>query len=59
MSLVPFADLEGFNLEGVKWPLYDRQVPLGSSLTLSNVATGPVRMSLEKGYGVAIAHLPQ
>lgn len=58
-SLVPFADLKGFNLEGVKWPLLDRTVPLGSSLTLSNVATGPVRMSLESGYGVAIAHLKQ
>jgi len=59
VSLVPFADLEGFNLEGVKWPLIDRRVPLGSSLTLSNVATGPVRMSLELGYGVVIAHLKQ
>jgi thiamine pyrophosphokinase len=57
LSLVPFADLEGFSMKGVKWPLSDRRVPLGSSLTLSNIATGPVRMDLAKGYGVAIAHL--
>jgi thiamine pyrophosphokinase len=59
VSLVPFADLEGFTLEGVKWPLQDRRVPLGSSLTLSNVATGPVRMSLERGYGVAVLHFKE
>jgi thiamine pyrophosphokinase len=59
VSLIPFADLEGFHIEGVKWPLVDRRVPLGSSLTLSNVATGPVRMSLDKGYGVAVVYFQQ
>lgn len=59
VSLVPFSDLEGFSLQGVKWPLDDRRVPLGSSLTLSNVSTGPVHITLERGYGVAIAHLEQ
>ena len=41
-SVVPFTDLAGLDLEGVKWPLTNRSVPLGSSLTVSNVATGPV-----------------
>jgi len=57
VSLVPFADMEGVSVEGVKWPLLNRRVPLGSSLTLSNVATGPVRMSVDRGYGAVIAHL--
>jgi thiamine pyrophosphokinase len=56
LSIVPFADIEGLDLEGVKWPLKDRAVPLGSTLTLSNVATGPVRIAFRSGHGVAIAH---
>jgi thiamine pyrophosphokinase len=58
LSLIPFADFEGLDLEGVKWPLTNRAVPVGSTLTLSNVATGPVRIALRAGYGVAIAYPP-
>lgn len=56
VSIIPFADLEGLDIENVKWPLAKRAVPLGSSLTLSNVALGPVTIGLESGYGVAIAY---
>ena len=56
LSLVPFTDLAGLDLSGVKWPLEQRDVPLGSTLTLSNVATGPVRISLRSGYAVALAY---
>jgi thiamine pyrophosphokinase len=55
LSLVPFADFEGLDLEGVKWPLQSRHVALGSTLTLSNVALGPVTIGLRGGHGVAIA----
>jgi thiamine pyrophosphokinase len=55
LSLVPFSDFEGLDLSGVKWPLENRDVPLGSTLTLSNVALGPVAITLRTGYGVAIA----
>jgi len=54
-SIIPFTDLEGLDLAGVKWPLANRDVPLGSTLTLSNVALGPVTVSLRAGYGMAIA----
>lgn len=54
-SIVPFADLHGLDIEGVHWPLVQRHVPLGSSLTLSNVATGPVTVRLGAGYAVAVA----
>ena len=56
ISIIPFSDLDGLDLEGVKWPLVQRQVPLGSTLTLSNIAHGPVRISLNSGYGIAIAY---
>ena len=56
LSLIPFADLAGLDLEGVKWPLSGRDVPLGSTLTLSNIAHGGVRISLRSGYGIAIAY---
>lgn len=56
ISLVPFTDLGGLDLEGVKWPLAKRGVPLGSTLTLSNVALGRVRITLQAGHAIAIAY---
>ena len=56
LSIVPFADMAGLDLAGVKWPLVKRAVPLGSTLTLSNVATGPVTIGLGSGYGIAVAY---
>lgn len=59
LSIIPFTDLIGLDLTGVKWPLSQRDVPVGSTLTLSNVALGPVEISLTSGHGVAIAYPPQ
>jgi thiamine pyrophosphokinase len=56
LSLVPFTEFIGLDLSGVKWPLVQRDVPLGDTLTMSNIATGPVRISLREGYGIAIAY---
>lgn len=56
ISLIAFADLAGLDLTGVRWPLEARNVALGSSLTLSNIATGPVEISLKQGYGIAVAY---
>lgn len=56
ISIIPFADMEGLDLSGVKWPLLQRNVPLGSTLTLSNVALGTITVSLRSGYGIAIAY---
>lgn len=58
LSIIAFAALEGLDLAGVKWPLEDRSVPVGSTLTLSNVALGPVRIALRAGYGIAVAYPP-
>lgn len=57
-SIIAFGDLDGLDLTGVKWPLRDRAVPLGSTLTLSNVALGRVEIGLRAGYGIAIAYPP-
>ena len=56
--LAPFGDLEGLDLAGVKWPLANRDVALGATLTLSNIALGPVEIGLRSGHGVAIAYPP-
>ncbi len=51
-SLVGFSDMAGVTITGARWPLQDQFVPLGSSLTLSNVADGEVRISLTDGEGL-------
>ena len=58
LSIIAFSDLDGLCLSGVKWPLDNRAVPLGSTLTLSNLALGPVEITLRTGYGIAIAYPP-
>jgi thiamine pyrophosphokinase len=55
-SIVPWSDIEGFTLDGVKWPLYSVRLTLGSSFTMSNVATGPVSLSFTSGIGIAFTY---
>jgi thiamine pyrophosphokinase len=55
-SIIPFSDLKGLDLENVRWPLSGRDVRLGSTLTLSNVALGMVTIGLVSGYGLAVAY---
>jgi len=55
-SILGFSDLEGLTLEGVKWPLTDRHVPFGSSLTLSNEVRGRLVARLGAGRAMLIAH---
>lgn len=51
-SLVSFSDMDGVTITGARWPLTGRHVPLGSSLTLSNIAEGPVTVSIASGEGL-------
>lgn len=55
-SLVAFSDLGGLSISGAQWPLNQAKVPLGSTWTLSNLALAPVRIELQKGYGVVLAY---
>jgi len=56
-SLIGFSDLAGLSIRGVKWPLNDVDVPLGSSLTLSNEVTGGLEIDLAKGRALLVAQL--
>lgn len=55
-SIVAFGDLEGLTLDGAKWPLRDRDIAFGSSLTLSNHITGRLQIGLSSGRALLIAH---
>lgn len=56
LSVVPLSDLVALNISGVKWPLTNRNVPLGSALTLSNVVLGPVELSLRAGQALVVTY---
>jgi thiamine pyrophosphokinase len=52
LSVLPVSDLIGLSITGVRWPLDARDVALGSTLTLSNEASGgEVSVSLVTGHG--------
>lgn len=57
LSILPVSDLERITIEGVRWPLADRDVVLGSTLTLSNeVETPPARVSVVAGKAIVLAY---
>jgi thiamine pyrophosphokinase len=58
-SLLGFTALTGLSETGAKWPLDSVEVPFGSSLTLSNVATGPLSISLASGRALLVAHFAE
>ena len=55
-SILAFSDLHTLSLTGAKWPLAERHVPFGSSLTLSNEVAGRLTASLGSGRAMLIAH---
>ncbi len=59
LSIIALSDLDGLSLAGVRWPLEKRAVPLGSTLTLSNVVSGPVRIDLASGNGIIMVTPPR
>lgn len=56
ISIVPMSDIKGLTLTGVKWPLEHRTVPFGSTLTLSNIATGNVQVQCDIGTGLIVIY---
>ncbi|TKT75400.1 thiamine diphosphokinase [Aquamicrobium sp. LC103] len=56
-SVLAFSDLTDLTLRGAKWPLTDRFVPFGSSLTLSNEVAGQLDVSLGSGRALLVAHI--
>jgi len=55
-SVIPLDELHGLCLKGARWPLENRKVARGSTLTLSNVALGPVEVQLGRGSGIVMAY---
>ncbi|MBN9069656.1 MAG: thiamine diphosphokinase [Rhizobiales bacterium] len=56
-SILAFSELRGLTVEGTKWPLDRVAVPFGSSLTLSNIVTGNLSVTLGEGRALLLAHL--
>lgn len=53
-SIIGFGDIKALTIEGAKWPLDQVNVPFGASLTLSNVATAPLNVSIGAGRAVLL-----
>lgn len=58
LSVLGLSDLTGLSINGVRWPLNKRDVPLGSTLTLSNESTGLVSIMLEEGTALIVVYPP-
>lgn len=56
-SILPFEDLSGLTINGAKWPLDNVEVAFGSSLTISNEVSGALRIRLDRGRALLLAHL--
>ncbi len=54
-SLFGFGPLSGVTLAGARWPLEDANIPFASTRTLSNVANGPVTVTIRSGTGLVLA----
>jgi thiamine pyrophosphokinase len=56
-SVIGFGPLQGVHITGAKWPLSGVDVAAASSLTISNVATGPVTITIQSGGALVIISL--
>jgi thiamine pyrophosphokinase len=54
-SILPFSALSGLTIEGARYPLDMAEIENGSSRTVSNVAEGPVTITLQSGRAMVIA----
>lgn len=55
-SVLGLSALSGLTETGAKWPLNNVEVAFGSSLTLSNEVRGSLRVTLESGRALLLAH---
>lgn len=54
-SVLGFSDLTGLFIDNARYSLRDFHLPFGASRTISNVAEGPVRLSLGSGRAIVLA----
>jgi thiamine pyrophosphokinase len=55
-SIIGFSELTGLSVSGARWPLDRIAMPFGSSLTISNDVTSTLRIELQGGRAMLIAH---
>jgi thiamine pyrophosphokinase len=56
LSVLGLSALVGLSMAGVRWPLDQVVVPMGSTWTLSNETTGHVTLTLKTGRALVIAY---
>jgi thiamine pyrophosphokinase len=56
LSVVGLSDIKALTILGVRWPLQRRDVPFGSTLTLSNESKGDISISLEQGRALVMLY---
>ncbi len=54
-SILNFSDVSGLSIEGARYPLDRYELTFGSSRTLSNVAEGPIVITVESGVALLLA----
>ncbi|MFN3318589.1 MAG: thiamine diphosphokinase [Allorhizobium sp.] len=54
-SVLGFTTLEGLTIRNARYPLQDFRLPFGSSRTISNIAEGPISVSLSRGRAMLLA----
>lgn len=54
-SVLGFTTLEGLTIRNSRYPLQDFRLPFGSSRTISNIAEGPISVSLSRGRAMLLA----
>ncbi len=54
-SIIAFADLTGLSISNARYPLNAIELELGSSRTISNVANGPITVTIKSGKAILIA----
>jgi thiamine pyrophosphokinase len=56
ISVMPFSDLIGLSISGVKWPLTNQLIRLGSAHSLANEVSGQVKLSLISGSAIVVVY---
>lgn len=56
VSIVGMTVLDRLSISGVRWPLMERHVPFGSSLTMSNTVEGDVELKLRGGKALVLVY---
>lgn len=54
-SILNFDNVAGLAIDGARYPLSDYALPFGSSRTISNVAEGPVTVTVGSGTAILVA----